>query len=108
MSFKKIAVAAACMTVLSIAGAQAATHRHHMMHHRGPVAAGAGLAIGAIDTAGAVAADAVGTAAAIATAPFGGVYAGNGYFSPSPWGDYDCTPRYAGCRPYGAKDWSKP
>ena len=67
-----------------------------------PVAAGAELAAGAIDTAGAVAA-----------APFGSSYAAapgwdSGYYAPSSWGDFDCRPGYAGCRPYGAKDWSKP
>jgi hypothetical protein len=111
MSFRKIAVAAACMTVLSVAGAQAATHRHHTMHHRGPVAAGADLAAGAVGAAGAVAAGAIGTAdafASAATAPFGGPYAGpGGYYAPSAWGDYECSPGYAGCRPYAAKDWRR-
>ena len=52
----------------------------HHHHHRaaGPVAAGADLA------------------------------AGTGYFGSSAWGDYDCSPGSAGCRPYAEKDWSKP
>jgi len=113
MKFKAIAVATACMTVLSLASAQAATHKRHTMrvahHHsvRGPVAAGANVAAGAVNTAGAVAAGAVGTGLAIASAPFGGPYASvqGGYYSPSTWGDYECSPHVAGCRPYAAKEW---
>jgi hypothetical protein len=78
-----------------------------------PAAAGADLAAGAADTAGELAAGAIGTAGAIAAAPFGGSYAqapgsDSGYYAPSAWGDFDCRPGYAGCRPYGSKDWSKP
>jgi hypothetical protein len=112
------ATAFACAALLSIAGAQAAADHahamkhvaaHHHHHMRGPVAAGADLAAGAVDTAGAVAAGAIGTAGAIAAAPFGaGPYAGNGYYGTSTWGDFDCSPGYAGCRPYASKDWSKP
>ena len=111
MNPRKIALAVttlASAAFLSIAGAQAAAdHAHaakhagmHHHHHRaaGPVAAGADLAVGAAETAG-----------AIVAAPFGGKsYAGNGYFGSSAWGDYDCSPGYAGCRPYATKDWSKP
>jgi hypothetical protein len=84
----------------------AGSHRHARRVVRGygpnPVAAGADLAAGAADTAG-----------AIAAAPFGGSYAAapgwdSGYYAPSNWGDFDCRPGYAGCRPYGSKDWSKP
>jgi hypothetical protein len=67
-----------------------------------PVAVGAGLAAGAI-----------GTVDAMAAAPFGGAYAAgpgwdSGYYSPSTWGDHDCSPGFAGCRPYASKDWRKP
>jgi hypothetical protein len=94
----------------------AGSHRHGRRVVRGygpnPVAAGADLAAGAADTAGAVAGGVIGTAGAIAAAPFGGSYAaipgGDGYYAPSAWGDFDCRPGYAGCRPYGAKDWGKP
>ena len=92
----------------------AGSHRHgQRVVRRGygpnPVAAGADLAAGAADTAGELAAGAIGTAAA----PFGGSYAqtpgpDSGYYAPSAWGDFDCRPGYAGCRPYGSKDWSKP
>lgn len=91
MNPKKIALSATTLVsaaFLSIAGAQAAADdahaakhagmHHHHHHAAAPVAAGADLA------------------------------AGNGYFGSSPWGDYDCSPGYAGCRPYAAKDWSKP
>ena len=75
-----------------------------------PVAAGADLAGGAVDTAGAVAAGAIGTAGAIAAAPFGGSYAAApgwnaGYYSSSTWGDHECRPGFARCRPYVSKDW---
>jgi hypothetical protein len=98
----------------------AAPHGHMQRHAvrgyaRGygpnPVAAGADIAAGAVNTAGAVAAGAIGTAGAIAAAPFGGgPYAAapgwnNGYYSSSTWGDYECSPGYAGCRPYAEKDW---
>ena len=117
------ATAFACAALFSVGSAQAAAdHAHAMkhvaMHHhhhmRGPVAAGADLAAGAVDTAGAVAAGAIGTAGAIAAAPFGaGPYAAGpgwnqGYYGTSTWGDFECSPGYAGCRPYSAKDWSKP
>jgi hypothetical protein len=134
MSFGRIAVAAttfACVTLLSVgwsgergvslsvASAQAATkhashmaagpHRYHRRYGRGygpnPVAAGADIAAGAVNTAGALAAGAIGTAGAIAAAPFGGPYYGDGYYSPSNWGDFDCRAGYAGCRPYREKDW---
>jgi len=130
----------ACMTLLtagwsqqggvslSVASAQARTdhsqasghmaagsHRHgQRMARRGygpdPVAAGAGLAAGAVNAAGALAFGAVNTAGAIAAAPFGGgPYAAapgwGGYYSPGTWGDYDCSPGYPGCRPYASKDW---
>jgi hypothetical protein len=94
----------------------ASSHRQGRRIVRGtpnPVAAGADLAAGAADTAGAAAAGAIGTAGAIAAAPFGGSYAqapgsDSGYYAPSAWGDFDCRPGYAGCRPYSSKDWSKP
>jgi hypothetical protein len=114
---------------LSIASAQAhanhaqaskhmaeGSHRHgrRIAHGYGPnpVAAGAGLAAGAVDTAGALALGAIGTAGAIASAPFGGPYAAgpgwnDGYYGSSNWGDFDCHPGYAGCRPYAEKDWYK-
>jgi hypothetical protein len=111
---------------LSVASAQAQTHhtqasRHMAASHRhgrrvvrrgygpNPVAAGAGLAAGAVNTAGALAAGAIGTAGAIAAAPFRGAYAADpgwgGYYAPGNWGDYDCRPGYPGCRPYAEKDW---
>jgi hypothetical protein len=31
-----------------------------------------------------------------------------GNYEPSEWGDFECVPSYPGCRPYAAKDWSKP
>ena len=93
------------------------SHRRHwraaQAHAPNPVAAGAGLAAGAVNTAGAIAAGAVNTAGAIATAPFGGPYATGpyagpgGYYAASAWGDYDCRPGAAGCRPYASKDWSR-
>jgi hypothetical protein len=94
----------------------ASSHRQGRRIVRGspnPVAAGADLAAGAADTAGAAAAGAIGTAGAIAAAPFGGSFAqapgsDSGYYAPSAWGDFDCRPGYAGCRPYSSKDWSKP
>ena len=73
-----------------------------------PVAAGADLAAGAVNTADALAFSAIDTAGAIVSAPFGGAYAGPGYYAPGTWGDYDCRPGYPGCRPYASKDWSKP
>ncbi len=118
----KIAIAAtvvACTTLLPIVGAQAAKHPRHMMHaHRygpNPVAAGADIAGGAVDTAGMLAFGAIGTATAIAAAPFGGGpyaydagpgWGGGGYYAPSGYGDFECRPGYPGCRPYAAKDWS--
>ena len=76
-----------------------------------PVQAGADVAAGAVNTAGAVAAGAIGTAGAIAAAPFGaGPYAAapgwdSGYYGTSTWGDFECSPGYAGCRPYAEKNW---
>ncbi|HET7888255.1 MAG TPA: hypothetical protein VFL62_18690 [Bradyrhizobium sp.] len=76
-----------------------------------PVEAGADVAAGAVNTAGAVAAGAIGTAGAIAAAPFGGgPYAAapgydRGYYGSSTWGDFECSPGYAGCRPYAEKNW---
>ena len=95
---------------ISANGAQAAPrhmamHRHH--GHRygpGPVAAGAGLAAGAVGVAGGLALGALDTAGAIATAPFGGSsWDGDGYYASSTWGDYDCRQGGAGCRPYAEK-----
>jgi hypothetical protein len=93
------------------------SHRRHWRAAQGyspnPVAAGAGLAAGAVNTAGAVAAGAINTAGAIATAPFGGPYPNGpyagpgGHYASSAWGDYDCRPGAAGCRPYASKDWSR-
>ena len=108
MNPRKIAVVAAAfasVALLPVTGAQAAKHPHHMMHeHRqapNPV-------VGAADAAGAVAGAAIGTAGAIAAAPFGGgPYAMGGYYAPGTWGDYDCRPGYPGCRPYAEKDWAK-
>jgi hypothetical protein len=109
----KIALAAtalACTTLLPAVGAQAATYHRHVVHHRygpNPVAAGADVAAGAVNTAGALAFGALNTAGAIASAPFGGgPYYGGGYYAASPWGEYDCRPghRYE-CRPYASRDW---
>jgi hypothetical protein len=82
------------------------SHRRHWRAAQGyspnPVAAGAGLAAGAVNTAGAV-----------ATAPFGGPYPNGpyagpgGHYASSGWGDYECRPGTAGCRPYASKDWSR-
>jgi hypothetical protein len=94
---------------LAVAAAQAAPqhvamHRHYR-HRYGvnPVAAGANVAAGAVNTAGALAAGVIGSAGAIAAAPFGGPYYGNGYYSGSTWGDYDCGPGRPGCRPYAER-----
>ena len=86
MSPRKIAVAATtivCASLLSFASAQAATHhaRHHR-HHAVEVAAAGG--------------------------PVAAPLAIGGYYEPSEWGDFECVPTYPGCRPYAAKDWSKP
>ena len=98
MNPTKIVVAAtafACVALLTLAGAQAATHPHHMhvaTHHHGhhgAVAAGAEVA-----TDGAAA---VGTASAVTL---------SGYYAPSEWGDFECRPGFPGCRPYASKDWS--
>ena len=82
MSSKRIAAVTAAfvgVSLLSIAGAQAATHHmHHRVHHA---------------PAAAVATEGVAVA---------------GYYAPSAWGDFDCVPSFPGCRPYAAKDWSKP
>lgn len=81
-----------------------AMHRHYRHRYaQNPVAAGADLAAGAIGTAGALAAGAIGTAGAIAAAPFGGPDYGDGYYSASTWGDYDCRMGAPGCRPYAEK-----
>ena len=105
MNPKKIAIVAAafaCAALLPVAGAQAAKHPHHMMHaHRhapNPV-------VGAADAAGAVAADAIGTASAVAlnvTSPWAGHGWEGNYWAPSAWGDYECHSTTFGCRPYGA------
>ena len=86
MSPRKIAAVTAAfvsVTLFSVVGAQAATHhtRHH--HHATEVAAeGAVVPTSAVTT--------------------------GGYYEPSEWGDFECVPSYPGCRPYSAKDWSKP
>lgn len=80
-----VIAAFASITLFTIAGAQAAEqHRHvahHHHHHATEVAAEGGVA---------------------APGMIGG------YYQPSEWGDFDCLPSYPGCRPYAAKDWSKP
>ena len=84
---KKIAVAAAFVSValFSVAGAQAAAHHAHRHH---PHAAATEVAAeGAVPTS------------AVTT---------GGYYEPSAWGDFECVPSYPGCRPYASKDWSKP
>jgi len=140
----KIAVAAttfACVTLLSfgwseqrgvslsIESAQARVdHAPSQVRHRGaahrtfgraayapnPVAAGVGLAAGAIGTAAA--------ATAAATSPWGYGYYGGGpyagpapgwggdaYYASSPWGDYECRAPHAWeCRPYASKEWVHP
>jgi len=94
---------------LAVTAAQAAPqhvamHRHYRYRGVNPVAAGANVAAGAVGAAGALAAGAIGTAGAIAAAPFGGPYYGNGYYSGSTWGDYDCGgPGRPGCRPYAER-----
>jgi hypothetical protein len=79
-----------------------------------PVRAGADVAAGAVNTAGAVAAGAANAAGAVvgaATSPFNayasGPYPGwdNGYYASSAWGDYECRPGSPGCQPYSAKGW---
>jgi hypothetical protein len=74
-----VTAAFASITLFSVAGAQAATHRHHHHHHM---------------------------AAAVEAAP--GAVVAAGYYSPSNWGDHDCSPGFPGCRPNASKDWSKP
>jgi len=73
------------VTLFSVVGAQAAAHhaRHHR-HHATEVAAEGGAVV-----------------------PTSAVTTG-GYYEPSEWGDFECVPSYPGCRPYSAKDWSKP
>lgn len=104
---------------LSVQGAQAAPAKTAQMHHharghmrhmsrgygRGPnpVGAGANIAAGAVNTAGALAFGALDTAGAIATAPFGGPGWNDGYYASSTWGDYDCRMDGPGCRPYGER-----
>src|SRR6201996_3155000 len=106
---------------LSVQSAQAAHAKNAQMsrHSRGhmarmsrgyrngpnPVEAGANIAAGAVNTAGALAFGALDTAGAIATAPFGGPgwNDGYGYYASSTWGDYDCSYGAAGCRPYADK-----
>jgi hypothetical protein len=68
-----------------------------------PVEAGANVAAGAVNTAGAIAFGALDTAGAIATAPFGGSGWNDGYYASSTWGDYDCRYGAPGCRPYAEK-----
>ncbi len=55
-----------------------------------PVDAGANIAAGAVNTAGASAFGALNTAGAIATAPFAGPGWNDGYYGSSTWGDYEC------------------
>ncbi len=109
MSPKKIAIAAttfACMTLLSfswseqsgvslsVASAQAKTrhvaaaHRHWHAHGANPLAASADVAAGAVDVAAAI------------TSPWTGAAWQGAYYGPSEWGDFDCRPGFAGCRPY--------
>jgi hypothetical protein len=109
---------------LSVQSAQAAHAKSAQMsrHSRGhmarmsrgysrgpnPVEAGANIATGAVNTAGALAFGALDTAGAIATAPFGGPGWNDGgwndgYYASSTWGDYDCRYGAAGCRPYAEK-----
>jgi hypothetical protein len=84
------ATAFACAALFSVAGAQAAADHphamkhvaHHHHHHAAEVATEGGE-----------------VAAPVAI---------GGYYQPSEWGDFDCAPSYPGCRPYAAKDWSKP
>jgi hypothetical protein len=131
MSPRKIAIAAttfACAALLSVSwsqqsgvslyvqGAQAAHAKTSQMarHSRGhmgrmsrgpnPVDAGANIAAGAVNTAGAIAFGAIDTAGAIAAAPFGGW--NDGYYASSTWGDYDCRMGAPGCRPY-AERWAQ-
>ncbi len=71
-----------------------------------PVAAGAAVAAGAVDTAAGI--------ARAATSPWvypgGGPYAAEGWdgsgYASSPWGDYECRPtsRFE-CRSYASKEW---
>jgi hypothetical protein len=90
----------------------AAAPRGHMRRH---VARGYARGYGPnpLEAGADVAAGAIGTAGAIAAAPFGaGPYAAapgwnEGYYASSTWGDFDCRPGYAGCQPYSSKDWSK-
>ncbi len=80
-----VTAALASITLFSIAGAQAETQAHkarHHHHHAAEVAAEGGVPTSAITT--------------------------GGYYQPSEWGDFECAPTYPGCRPYAAKDWSKP
>ena len=86
MSPRRIAAVTAAfvsVALFSVASAQAATH--HARHHHPQAAEVA--AEGAVPTS------------AITT---------GGYYQPSAWGDFECVPSYPGCRPYAAKDWSKP
>ena len=133
MSPKKITVAVAtfaCAAILSVSwsesgvslsvrSAQAAHAKTSQTAHRSgghmervsrgygrgpnPVEAGANIAAGAVNTAGAIAFGALDTAGAIATAPFGGPGWNDGYYASSTWGDYECRPGAAGCRPYAEK-----
>jgi hypothetical protein len=107
---------------LSVQNALAAPAKTAQMHHharghmrqvsrgygRGPnpVQAGADIAAGAVNTAGALAFGAIDTAGAIATAPFGGPGWNDGYYASSTWGDYDCRIAAPGCRPY-AERWAQ-
>jgi len=40
--------------------------------------------------------------------PDRGPIGANQLLAPTAWGDFDCAPSFPGCRPYAAKDWSKP
>lgn len=87
MSPRKIAAVTAAfvgVTLFSVVGAQAAAHhaRHHHHHATEVAAEGAVVPTSAVTT--------------------------GGYYEPSEWGDFECVPSYPGCRPYSAKDWSKP
>jgi len=94
------------LTPVSVAGVARRQNRRAAYGY-GAAAVGAG-----------VAAATIGTAAAAATSPWGygygsyayagGPYAygGSGYFSASPWGDYECrNPHGYPCNPHEAKNW---
>jgi hypothetical protein len=71
-----------------------------------PVAFGAGVAAGAVDTAAGIA----GAVTSPWVYPGGGPYAAEGWngtgYASSPWGDYECRgPHAYECRPYASKEW---